>query len=740
MITLKSEYENHILGHTTLTGAESYNYTWWRSINGSYAQIIFAISGMQSDLKRLQFFTFDEVMTSYEQRKYLSSNIYGTDSQDWTNVTTILPNYMLTDSNGGNLLTLANSFKDEYFAGVQQTAASLKAYMDSKYGNHAAYYYAITTGGNIYLDPSNRLQNVDSAYYAVDYCPNTAFSTFDPDGKIIWTGEEYGVPDDVLTQDALAAFLIFGEKMKKEKLAFDVYVDGVIGENGPNIAVKWHNTNPDTALSFGLLKPHVWGWSVRDYSGEPQVDPIKKDLHNCWIPDPQFMQMDTKYDWDSSGYQSDYVGAANRWNSGYSNIQRVQMYGPDGIPDHLRYYLRFDYTLPTDLTQVQGDLWYVDIPYHYTGAVYIEPHKVNDSIYLAPYDTEVNVIGGAPPQGPPDDQDGGDDGEDSGGGTGDTGPYDQDGYVDMTDGDSVGFPGNAVLTKTYALTDVILQNIGNKLWSQSYFDVLKIQTNPIENVISVKWFPMSLSGTSEEVQIGDVGFGVNGLRIGTMYQKTLNTYKYEPTSKRPGYLSCTPYSVVKLHLPYCGVVQLDASEIMYKTLGVKYVVDLVCGDIIVLLTLDGNPYMNVSGKMGVDIPLTATNRVQTELSVASRTLSAVMGASGHMLGGDIAGGAASAASGIISLVGMDYSTQRTSTHSPACASFENRYVFLEIIHCPARISEGYKSRHGYPSHTFTTLNNLSGFVKIDTRTTINVAMTEEENRMLEEIMTEGFYL
>ena len=206
----------------------------------------------------------------------------------------------------------------------------------------------------------------------------------------------------------------------------------------------------------------------------------------------------------------------------------------------------------------------------------------------------------------------------------------------------------------------------------------------------------------------------------------------------------TPYCIVKLHLPYVGVVQLDATEIYKRNLSGKYIVDLITGDLLVILYLDGNPYMTLTGKMGVDIPLTSTNRVQTELAAASRTLSAVIGGAGHLMAADAGGAVGAAASGIMSIMGMDYSSQRCTSHSPACCTYENLWIFVEVQYNPTKVSAGYKAQRGLPAHLYQTLqymkNQGGGFVQIDGRTTINVAMTDEENRMLEQIMTSGFYL
>lgn len=552
------------------------------------------------------------------------------------------------------------------------------------------------------------------------------------------TGYDYQLDPqiEIDTMGKLYAWIIFEDNPLEEKLIFDVYVDGVIGGKGPNIAIKFRNNDDDSALSPELIHPHIYIWP-----GVPE-NPLH-EVEGIIEPDSEKMGFEQWFDFTGE-YSADYIGQSKDIinHFGYNTLQQVLYFGADCIPDVLHYYMRFDYQTLDGYTW--GDLWRVDIPYVYEGAVYIEKMEVPGSSNSPLFDTEVNIIGGAPPEDPEDDPDEPEQGEDPEGDPSDIGPY-VPGYdpIDWSESEPEGFDGNAILTRTYCMTGSTLQNVGTKLWSQSYFDVLKIQNNPIENIIAVKWMPFSdVSATpSDEIQVGDVNFGIYADDVS--YIKVIpftSSYKHVPTDDFPGYLSCSPYCTIKLHLPYVGTVQLDATEMLNRTLNGKYVVDIITGDILVILTLNGAPYMNISGKMGVDIPLTATNRSQTELASASRALSATIGAAAHVAGGDMLGGAESAASGIMSVMGMDYSSQRTATHSPACATYEDRSVYLELSYSLARKSAGFTNQHGHPAHLYKKLTKGQGFVKIDRRAVINVAMTREENDMLQSILTSGFYV
>ena len=505
------------------------------------------------------------------------------------------------------------------------------------------------------------------------------------------------------------------------KVYFDVYING---SDKPSLFVNWTAAED---LSPVLLTPKVW---LGAQSLILDNDLIEED--GIMVPNISKWNVTSAGSQSYAGsYKSTYLSIMDEFEQYLNPISKVEYWGFNGEPEFVRLYLRMDYD------DKIGDLFRVAI--NMDGSLNSN-YKVPDSSLNAPYDTIVRIHYGEPDYIlPEDDPDypGGKDIDDEG-----PGRYDPDNpppVEDFEDHEGNGFDGNAVLTKTYAVTAATLQNIGQKLWSQSYFDVLKVQSNPIENIVSVKALPMAFTGAAEEIKVGDVAFGINGDKVASVQKITIGTIKY--MGKYDNYLDFAPYTKTKLNLPYIGLIELDPADLFKSTLKIEYVIDLVTGQCMAILTLDGIPFMNVTGQMGFDIPITATDRVQTELRVASAAITAVGGAAGHMIGGDIMGAGIGGASSALSLMGADYTSQRTASPSPACASFANHLVYL-LIDRPLYEgeSDGYKHLHGYPCHKYMNLGSLSGFVAVDARTDINIAMTSEENAMLEQLLTQGIYI
>lgn len=651
---------------------------------------------------------------------------------------------VLSETNGGGLMQLANQYKELYFDGVTQTPASLKAYLDNKYGEHKYYYCGLGLFSSYVWLPDVNPMYIQSITVSMDYSsPMYDDPTQDP---TTWVNPSYDLAGGPVTypadippasseQDdrpAFRAWWVFQEQSESTELQFDVYIDGT---QDPNIYVKWKANRQGSDFSLQTCTPIVWAVPTITI-GQDQVI----DDGGIRVPNEANSYM-KKYanTWPGS-YASPYLTQVEACAADASTAARVLQWGVSGIPGMMNYYLRFNYQYMNTMTW--GDMFLVGIPREVQSAADVQVVKLSTTAYGGPFNTKVVIHLGEPDDQTPDDDTDYPEGENYDG-TG-PGPYNpEEPKPDFTQYERTGFSGKAVLTKTYAMDNMKLANVGSKLWSQSYFDVLKVQNNPIENIVGVKWFPFSQNGVVQDIVVGNINLGLQAGVVDSLYTINIGSTTY--TAKNPSaptFMDYSPYTILKLHCPYVGILQLDASECMNRKISVKYVIDLVTGDCIAYIYLDDGkmPYLTASGNCGVDIPITASNRVQSEMRAASTAISAVTGAAAHVIAGDVAGGAVDAAQGALTLAGMDYTTQRTSNHSPACATRENGAIFLEIWRPAFDLSVGFKQRHGWPCHKFMTLGSLPGFVKCDSRTKIDFAMTGRENEMLEGLLTDGVYI
>lgn len=523
---------------------------------------------------------------------------------------------------------------------------------------------------------------------------------------------------------------------------FDVYVNGT---DKPSIMVNW---TAGEDLGAATLSPHVGIGCQSLISLLPE-----------YVTDTTTGLVDINtaaWNVDSAGaysyggsYSSTYLSIQQHFEQYLNPVSKVERWGINGEPEFVKLYLRMIDNSPNEgldgigalatiTIEKNGNVFFTIVEGSYSTPGFftqVRLHLQEEPDYVLPdedpdYPHGSNIDGDGP------------------------GKYDPDNIPDPDDFTTPGgFDGNNVLTKTYAVSSATLQNIGQKLWSQDYFNVLKIQNNPMENIVSVKYFPFAQTGTNEEIKVGDIAFGINGIKVPSVYTKVIGHYKHVGHFK--SFLDYAPYTAVKLFLPYIGWIQLDPADIMGCELYVTYYIDLVTGQCMARLRLDENqdgkamPYMTCFGNMGVDIPLSASDRVQTEIRAISSGVSALGGLQGHLIQGPAGFGGAigSVAQGALNIAGMDYTSQRTSNQSPVCSTFDCQDVYV-MVERPAEeyvepsADTGYKHLHGYPTNKYLTLSKIPAgkFVQVDMRTDLQIATTSEENAMLERMLTEGVYV
>lgn len=535
-----------------------------------------------------------------------------------------------------------------------------------------------------------------------------------------------------------------------ETCYFDVYING---SDKPNIWVNW---TVGESISPVTLQPRVWQGVqdlvpvVPEYTTDPDT--------NLVIPNTGAWYVKKAGDYTYAGaYQSTYLTIQQFFEKYLNAVSKLEHWGFDGDPAFVKLYLQMIRQGETGNAGI-GNLFAVTINKDGTASAV----AVDNSADTPGFYSVVRIHYQEPDYVIPSDDDSYKTGTNI---TGDgDGRYDGSDLPDPTDFTTpIGFDGNAVLTKTYAVSAATLQNIGQKLWSQDYFNVLKIQNNPIENIVSVKHFPFAMTGTSENIKVGDISFGINGDKVASVQTLELGSFTYE--GYFGNYLDLQPFTTIKINLPYCGIFELNPADLLGSALKVIYHIDLVTGQCMANLKMDENsdgkalPFMTVYGNMGVDIPLTGSDRVQTELRAASAAISAMGSMAGNILGENAIGGGVSGVNGVLTVAGMDYTSQRTASQSPACTSFASPDVYLiierpqyEVVNEAAR--NGYKHLHGYPCNKYLRLSDKKSngqplftdgsFVAMDMRTDITTdgsrGITADENRMLEELLTKGIYI
>lgn len=315
---------------------------------------------------------------------------------------------------------------------------------------------------------------------------------------------------------------------------------------------------------------------------------------------------------------------------------------------------------------------------------------------------------------------------------------DDEGYEDNKDKDDddddtqVLSSGIGVLSSTFHMTKERLVQLGQFLWGASIFDEFSlINNNPIENIISCKAIPYAISGTTQEITLGNVKTGVNGEKISQNFSKqTIGSVAIAEHYKN--FLDYAPYTNVIIYLPYIGFKELDASLVMGKTLRIEYTLDVITGGCLAQIYVGKIRLYEFTGNIGVDISITASNRAQVE----SAYINAGVGVVSSAMSGNVTG----AVNSIIGAATSQYHYSGTGNPNPSCVSSTNRTCYVVIDRPQYQPLKAFNHTRGRMCCLSKTIGNLKGYTVCDGNIDISgISATDEEKDEIVNILSTGFF-
>lgn len=316
---------------------------------------------------------------------------------------------------------------------------------------------------------------------------------------------------------------------------------------------------------------------------------------------------------------------------------------------------------------------------------------------------------------------------------------DDDGYSDDKDDDendndtSDVSAGIGVLTTTFKMSKDRLQQLGRFLWGSNIFDNFSlICNNPIENIISCKSIPLSLDGVTQKIILGNVDTGVNGDKVANNFtSQTIGSIKIN--EKYNNFLDYAPYTNVIIYLPYVGFKELDTNLVMNKTLSISYTVDVITGGCLCQIQSDGVRLYEFNGNLGIDIPITASNRAQVEAGYISSGIGiASSAASGNIVG---------AVTSLINSAEAQYHYASTSSPNPMCVASTNRTCYVIIDHPTYQTLKSFNHTRGKKCYLTKTINSLKGYTICDEHIDLSgIRATESEKEELVRLLSGGFFV
>ena len=293
--------------------------------------------------------------------------------------------------------------------------------------------------------------------------------------------------------------------------------------------------------------------------------------------------------------------------------------------------------------------------------------------------------------------------------------------------------GIGVLTSTFKMTKERLVQLGQFLWGANIFDKFSlVNNNPIENIISCKSIPINTDGANQEIILGNVATGVNGEKISNNFAKqTIGSIAIN--EHYHNFLDYTPYTNVILYLPYIGFKELDTSLVMNKTIKVIYTVDAITGGCLAQVYVNNVRLYEFTGNVGIDIPITASNRAQVEAGYIQAGVGATMSAVGGNVG--------SAVTSLLNSATSQYHYSSTGNPSPMCVASTNRTCYVIIDRPNYQNLKAFNHTRGRKCYLSKTISTLHGFTICDSNIDLSgINATQSELEELKEILSTGFYV
>ena len=340
-----------------------------------------------------------------------------------------------------------------------------------------------------------------------------------------------------------------------------------------------------------------------------------------------------------------------------------------------------------------------------------------------------------------------------------------------------------LLTTSYAVSEAQLIAFGQFLWNNDLQPIMFAnQTCPMENVLSCKRIPFDVTGTDQEILLGNVQTGVHGSKTNSTHLQSIGSLTM-PTFNG-NFLDYM--SNVSIYLPYCGIHSIPTSllykegeqtitlkdgstfkipKLVGKTISVKYVYDIIFGTCAAIVSIGGNEMFVFNGNCGIDIPITSSNRAEVELGLqrsgANTVIGGVTSLGSAIMGGAMSGGLAGALAGALGAsIGVagsvakeavnQFTSERHYTTSGGFSSQVASYLsssvmlFVEyVVYDKPKAGEEdvYGHENGYPCYLALDMSTLEGYTELEGSIEISgIPCLDEERQLLKQALQDGFYL
>lgn len=319
----------------------------------------------------------------------------------------------------------------------------------------------------------------------------------------------------------------------------------------------------------------------------------------------------------------------------------------------------------------------------------------------------------------------------------------------------------SVATTSYVLDVTDVKNLLNFLMTSDYTkNASELFNDKLSPLVGMNIFPfdialhdaahispllkINLAGVETPVEASTITAGynvvVNGGSITTTgYYGDFNDYVN------------TSYFI---YIPYVGTVSIDSSDVVNRTLELKYVIDLTTGSGTAILYSNGVLIKSFACNVATQIPITYTNANEVAisenlkaLSVISGVVSTVAGTGANLAAGNIGGAAASLIQGGLGIGSQLMSHEQLQvgaigTIGASTSQLMPQTAFLTIVRKRIAQPDDYGVDCGKPTAYRGKISDFAGhgFVSVIAENLGGFDATEQEKSMIQKCLADGIFV
>jgi hypothetical protein len=283
----------------------------------------------------------------------------------------------------------------------------------------------------------------------------------------------------------------------------------------------------------------------------------------------------------------------------------------------------------------------------------------------------------------------------------------------------------------YNPTQNQLANFSQWLWSDNFIEYIKkLLNDPMQAVIGLHMlYANPTSAGTSNIVVGRVDSGVScnvvkqyiDINCGSIKVNKYFNNALDYTNTR-----------IEIYLPFIGIVQLNTSDVMNKTINVRYKVDVLTGTCLASIYSESQLLYEYGGNCSVQLPITGSN--YSSIMGALTTIAG--GVAGYAVGGPV--GAVTGALGGASK-GFSQTTQISGNLGSNAGAMGQKIPYLIISRNRPYQPNNYNTLYGYPANSTVTLANCTGYTRVKD-VHVNIVATDTELEMIENQLKEGVIL